>query len=271
MILDPQVSGVGPKARLPLARSQYDTAVRLSEMDLMGVRRHAVAMPPFLFCSTSDDPRLVADVIAQGNDELATYVADDPDRLLGLASVPLGWPGAAEEARRALDDLGLSGITIGTRGAGKDLDDPVNDDLWALLAERDTFVFMHPSGVPDGPRLHDFYLAQLLGYPMETAIAVSRLVFGGKLERYPLTLCLAHGGGCLPGHPRPTRHGLGTQGCRPHHAAAAERVHGPAVLRHRGLLPHPAAPADRGRRCRPRAARHRPSRSNSATEPRGRR
>ena len=199
VILDPQVSGVGPTARLPLARSQYDTAVRLSEMDLMGVRRHAVAMPPFLFCSTSDDPRLVADVIAQGNDELATYVADDPDRLLGLASVPLGWPGAAEEARRALDDLGLSGITIGTRGAGKDLDDPVNDDLWALLAERDTFVFMHPSGVPDGPRLHDFYLAQLLGYPMETAIAVSRLVFGGKLERYPLTLCLAHGGGCLPG------------------------------------------------------------------------
>jgi aminocarboxymuconate-semialdehyde decarboxylase len=199
VLLDPQVSGVGPKARLPLARSQYDTAVRLSEMDLMGVRRHAVAMPPFLFCSTSDDARLVADVIAQGNDELATYVADDPDRLLGLASVPLGWPGAADEARRALDDLGLAGITIGTRGAGRDLDDPVNDDLWALLAERDTFVFMHPSGVPDGPRLHDFYLAQLLGYPIETAIAVSRLVFGGKLEKYPLTLCLAHGGGCLPG------------------------------------------------------------------------
>jgi aminocarboxymuconate-semialdehyde decarboxylase len=59
-------------------------------------------------------------------------------------------------------------------------------------------VFLHPSGVPDAPRLRDFYLAQLLGYPMETALAVARLVFGGVLERHELALCLAHGGGCLP-------------------------------------------------------------------------
>ena len=33
---------------------------------------------------------------------------------------------------------------------------------------------------------------------METALAVARLVFGRVLERHPLNLCLAHGGGCLP-------------------------------------------------------------------------
>jgi len=33
---------------------------------------------------------------------------------------------------------------------------------------------------------------------METALAVARLVFSGTLERSPLNLCLAHGGGCLP-------------------------------------------------------------------------
>jgi aminocarboxymuconate-semialdehyde decarboxylase len=33
---------------------------------------------------------------------------------------------------------------------------------------------------------------------METALAVARLTFGGVLERHALTLCLAHGGGCLP-------------------------------------------------------------------------
>ena len=33
---------------------------------------------------------------------------------------------------------------------------------------------------------------------METALAVARLVFGRVLERFPLNLCLAHGGGCLP-------------------------------------------------------------------------
>ena len=61
-----------------------------------------------------------------------------------------------------------------------------------------TFVFLHPSGVPDPHRQADFWLPQLVGYPMETALAVARLVFGRVLERHPLNLCLAHGGGCLP-------------------------------------------------------------------------
>ncbi len=97
-----------------------------------------------------------------------------------------------------LDDLGLAGIAIGSQGGGKDLDDPVNDDLWALLSERGTFTFMHPSGMPAGPRLKDFWMPQLVGYPMETAIAVARLTFGRVLERFPFHLCLAHGGGCVP-------------------------------------------------------------------------
>ena len=92
----------------------------------------------------------------------------------------------------------MAGIAIGSRGGGRDLDDPVNEDLWALLSERSTFVFLHPSGVPDPQRQRDFWLPQLVGYPMETALAVARLVFGRVLERLPLNLCLAHGGGCLP-------------------------------------------------------------------------
>jgi aminocarboxymuconate-semialdehyde decarboxylase len=196
--LDSRVSGVGPLAPLPLARSQYDVAVRLSEMDDLGVHRHAVSLPPFLFCSTADDQRFATEIVAWGNDELKTYVSDAPDRLLGLGSVPLGWPEAADEARRCLDELGLAGIAIGSRGGGRDLDDPVNDDLWALLSDRRAFVFLHPSGVPDPHRQTDFWLPQLVGYPMETALAVARMVFGRVLERYPLQLCLAHGGGCLP-------------------------------------------------------------------------
>jgi aminocarboxymuconate-semialdehyde decarboxylase len=176
----------------------YDVDVRLSEMDEVGVHRHAVSLPPFLFASTAEDESLATGVVAQGNDELATYVADAPDRLLGLGSVPLGWPSAADEARRALDELGMGGIAIGSRGGGRDLDDPVNDDLWAILSERSTFVFLHPSGVPDPHRQRDFWLPQLVGYPMETALAVARLTFGRVLERFPLKLCLAHGGGCLP-------------------------------------------------------------------------
>ena len=77
------------------------------------------------------------------------YVADAPDRLLGLGSVPARLARTPPtRPRRCLDELGLAGIAIGSRGGGRDLDDPVNDELWALLAERRTFVFLHPSGVP---------------------------------------------------------------------------------------------------------------------------
>ena len=51
---------------------------------------------------------------------------------------------------------------------------------------------------PDIARSSDYYLPQLVGYPMETAVAVSRLIFSGLRERHPFALCLAHGGGCLP-------------------------------------------------------------------------
>ena len=196
--LDTRVSGVGPNAPLPLAKSQYDVPTRLAEMDEGGVQVHAVSLPPFLFCTNADDESFTTGIVREGNDELAQYVAQAPDRLLGLGYVPLGWPGVADEARRALDDLGLAGIAIGSQGGGKDLDDPVNDDLWQLLSERGTFTFMHPSGMPAGPRLKDFWMPQLVGYPMETAIAVARLTFGRVLERFPFNLCLAHGGGCVP-------------------------------------------------------------------------
>ena len=198
VLLDPAVSGVAKNAPLPLARSQYDPRTRLAEMDDVGVRAHAVSMPPFLYCSNSDDGGLVTTTIARGNDELAGYVAEGVGRLYGLGSIPLGFPDAANEARRCLDDLDFPGVAIGTRGGGKELDDPVNDDLWALLAERNVFVFVHPSGVPDAHRQRDYWLPQLVGYPMETALSIARMIYGRVFERFDLAMCLAHGGGCLP-------------------------------------------------------------------------
>lgn len=196
--IDPAVSGVGPGAPLPLAPSMTDPRLRLEELDTSGVAVEAVSLPPFLLASTSDDPVLATDVVSAGNDALSEYCSAAPDRLLALGSVAVGTGSAAAEAVRCLDVLGMHGIAIGSRGNGTDLDAPVNEDLWALLAERRAFVFLHPSATPEPVRLRDFWFPQLVGYPVETAIAVARLAFSGVLERHPLVLCLAHGGGCLP-------------------------------------------------------------------------
>ena len=195
--LDARISGVAAGTPLPLARSQWDVTSRLREMDGQGVSHHAVSLPPFLFASTCQDAGLVDEVIRRGNDALVEYVAEAPERLSGLGTAPVGLGSVADEADRCLA-IGMRGVAIGTRGGGRELDDEVNEPLWALLAERRALAFLHPSGVPDLHRLTDYYLPQLLGYPMETAIAVTRLVFSGVRQRHRFPLCLAHGGGCLP-------------------------------------------------------------------------
>lgn len=68
----------------------------------------------------------------------------------------------------------------------------------------------------------------------------------GPRRRLPACPARAHG------------HGVEPQGCRPDDPTAAERVRGPPVLRHRGVLDDPAAQARRGRGRRARADGHGP-------------
>lgn len=196
--LDPKVSGVGAGTKLPLPEAMYDVETRLANMDDGGIDIHAVSLPPFLMAPMCSDTGVVTEIVRRGNDALADYVSAAPDRLVALGTAPVGFDAAADEARRCLDELRMTGIAIGSQGAGLDLDANVNEPLWALLAERRTFTLLHPSGSPNPARTGDFWFPQLVGYPMETALAAARLVFGGVTSRYQFPLCLAHGGGCLP-------------------------------------------------------------------------
>jgi aminocarboxymuconate-semialdehyde decarboxylase len=48
-------------------------------------------------------------------------------------------------------------------------------------------------------RLHGYYLQNLIGPPLESTIAMGRLIFGGVLERHPaLRFGWVHGGGFTP-------------------------------------------------------------------------
>jgi aminocarboxymuconate-semialdehyde decarboxylase len=194
----PELSGLAPGAPIPFPPEQYDLAAKLVDMDRTGVDVQAVSAPPFVFGSECDDPRLVMEVTRRSNDALADFIAGSTGRLVGLATVPVGIAGAAEELRRSRDELGFAGAAVGTFGGGCEVDDSRNDDLWAAADLGNCFVLMHPSRVSGRERLGAYHLVQLLGYPVETALATSRLVFGGVLDRHNLVLCLAHGGGCVP-------------------------------------------------------------------------
>jgi aminocarboxymuconate-semialdehyde decarboxylase len=195
--LAPDVCGLKAGAPIPFPPEQHDVDARLAAMDELGVHIHAVSAPPFLFAASAPDDAFALDLTRRSNEALAAYVAQAPDRLVGLGTVPVGRPGAAEVAAFCLDSLGFAGATLGSAGGGRELDDQINEELWAILAERQVFALLHPSGASSPARLADHHLFQLLGYPLETTLAVARLIFGGVLDRHRLTLCLAHGGGGL--------------------------------------------------------------------------
>ena len=50
-----------------------------------------------------------------------------------------------------------------------------------------------------GDRLSSYYLPNITGNPLETGLAMTKLIVGGALERLPkLRVCFAHGGGAFP-------------------------------------------------------------------------
>jgi aminocarboxymuconate-semialdehyde decarboxylase len=69
-------------------------------------------------------------------------------------------------------------------------------------------VFIHPLGTSLGERVNQFYLTNIIGQPLETTIALSNLIFGGVLDRWPrLKIVAAHGGGYLPAYIGRSDHG----------------------------------------------------------------
>jgi aminocarboxymuconate-semialdehyde decarboxylase len=66
-------------------------------------------------------------------------------------------------------------------------------------------IFIHPQGTPEleasGRLKGNGVLANTIGNPLETTIALSHLIFEGTLDKYPgLKICGAHAGGYLPSY-----------------------------------------------------------------------
>jgi aminocarboxymuconate-semialdehyde decarboxylase len=180
-------------------RGGWDLERRLQDMAASKVDVQVLSVCPQTFVYAQ--PPALASVFARiQNEQLCKLVQARPDRFLAMATLPMQAPNqAADELRHAMRVLGLRGAQIGSNVAGKNLDDPELEPVWATAAELDAFILVHPINVAGADRLSSYYLANLIGNPLDTTIAAACLVFSGVLERYPsLKVCLAHGGGFVP-------------------------------------------------------------------------
>ncbi len=184
-----------------LAPRLTDPDLRLAAMDAARVDVQAVSATPLPHAWADRD--LAERIVATTNEGVVAACGQQPDRLLPIGTVSLQHPDlAVGQLQTAVRDLGMRGVQISTAaGPGRELDDPSLADFWTAAEELDTAVLIHPWGCTLGERLNAYYLFNSVGNPTETALALSRIVFSGLLERHPgLRIWSAHGGGYLPSY-----------------------------------------------------------------------
>ena len=178
-------------------RSQLTSIeTRLADMDRQGIDIQAISPAPPQYYYWAE-PELGREAARLVNNRIAEIVAAHPARFVGMGTVPLQAPSlAVAELERAVKELGLRGVEIGTNVAGTDLSDERFRPFFAKAQELDILIFMHPAGFTHAQRLADHYFINVIGNPLDTTVAVAHLIFGGVLDTYPkLKICLAHGGG----------------------------------------------------------------------------
>lgn len=123
-----------------------------------------------------------------------------------VASLPMNNPQAAiEEMDHAINNMGAAGVQILSSINGRALDNPEYFAVFERMANHHKKpIWMHPIRLAKKPDYADeekskFEVWQVLGWPFETSVAMSRMVFSGFFDRLPeLKLITHHCGGMLP-------------------------------------------------------------------------
>ena len=178
---------------------------RIPILDKEGIDVGVTGVNDFWWYETND--RGLARAICNvHNETLSMWNRMHPDRLVGMASVPLQFPDlAAEMLQDAVERLGARGVTIGGHVNGESLTLPKFDPFWGKVAEMGELVFMHPNGsaniIKEGGLSGRGGLGNVIGNPLETTVFLSQLIFEGTLDKFPaLRVCGAHGAGFLPSY-----------------------------------------------------------------------
>lgn len=194
--VEPRVKGA-PEHYIP-ASDKAAVEGRLAAMDAMGIDMEVLSVNPFWYRRDRDT---AAAIVKVNNERLAELCAAYPQRLAAFASLSLQYPDLAlQQLEHAVKRQGLRGAAIGGSVAGEDFHDPKFHPVWAKAEELGAVLFIHPQSTPELAKRFkgNGWLANIIGNPLDTTIALQHLIFEGTLDKFPgLKIIAAHGGGYL--------------------------------------------------------------------------
>jgi uncharacterized protein len=163
----------------------------------------SLALPPI---EAVAPPGRSAEIARIANEELAALVARYPERFLtAVAGLPLNDVEATlRELDHAVRRLKLGGVQVFTHVGGRPLDAPELLPVFEAVAELNVPIWLHPARAampPDypGESKSRFEIWHVFGWPFDTTIAMTRMIFGGLFDRFPgLKVITHHLGGTVP-------------------------------------------------------------------------
>lgn len=171
---------------------------RLRGMDEMGIDMEILSVNPYWY---GLDRERAEKICAINNQCLHTISQKYPDRFNGFAALSLQFPDlAVRQLEEAMTKYGLKGAAVGGSVLG---DDFANERFHPVLAKAEELgatLFIHPQGTaPLAARFKgNGWLANTIGNPLDTTIALEKLIFEGVFDKFPkLKVLAAHGGGFL--------------------------------------------------------------------------
>lgn len=173
----------------------WDVDRRISHMDELGVDEQVItlALPP-VWRGMDREPALELTRVA--NDAVVELAEEYPDRFIPVATLPYLDGEFLDEFDRCVQDLDVAGVQLFSHVEGRPLDE--FEDVFARADRHDAPLWLHP-------QLHDWhdwvseYMEhRLFGWPFDTTLALSRLVFSGVTERHDFDLVAHHLGGMIP-------------------------------------------------------------------------
>jgi aminocarboxymuconate-semialdehyde decarboxylase len=173
-------------------------ALRFESMDRMGVDMQVLSINPFWYKKDKETAEAICRI---HNETFAEMCSLHSTRLAAFASLPMQYPElAVEMLEQAVKKLGLKGAAIGGSVAGEDFSHTKYHPVLAKAQELGVMLFVHPQSTPELQARFkgNGWLSNVIGNPLDTTIALQKLIFEGVFDKFPeLKVLGAHGGGFL--------------------------------------------------------------------------
>jgi aminocarboxymuconate-semialdehyde decarboxylase len=158
---------------------------RLEHMDRYGIDIHVLTIPaPGADRFEGDGARGIAQI---ANNAVATIARQYPKRFVGFFTLPTcNIQASLDELERAVGELGLGGFGCFANLNGQALDREELFPIYERLSKYKLPVYIHPTAPLATEAVGiDIMPTLIFGWAFDSTVAMTRLVYGRVLERFP--------------------------------------------------------------------------------------